>query len=141
MVSTMKIVDTKNSTSKAVDGVRVNRTGRRTYTLDYKREVVRQCMVRDVSVAGIALAHGINANLVRRWIVRAEHGLLGLVPESPAALLPVHVEASVPARAADRSRAVAMVPIEIELKGARIYVRGDVDREMLRTVLDVLSER
>ena len=141
MVSTMKIVDTKNSASKSVDGVRVNRTGRRTYTLDYKRAVVRQCQAPGVSVAGIALAHGINANLVRRWMVRAERGLLGAFSEFPAALLPVRIEATAPVRAVEKSRPVALIPIEIELQGVRILVRAGVDREMLRTVLDVLGER
>ena len=71
-MSTMKIVDTKKAAlrSRSSAGVRVHRTGRRTYTLEYKRGVVRQCREPGVSVAGVALAHGINANLVRRWMVR-----------------------------------------------------------------------
>ena len=74
MVSTMKMVDTKKAciTTGCGRGVRVNRTGRRTYTQEYKRDVVRQCRGPGVSVAAIALAHGINANLVRRWIVREQ---------------------------------------------------------------------
>ena len=71
MVSTMKMVDTKKATARArpVVGVRVNRTGRRTYTLQYKLGIVKQCGEPEASVAAIAMSHRINANLVRRWIV------------------------------------------------------------------------
>ena len=67
MVSTMKIVDTKSGTPP---GVRVNRTGRRTYSREYKLGVVEACAVPGTSVAAVAMSHRINANLVRRWIVR-----------------------------------------------------------------------
>ena len=79
MVSTMKIVDAKKNELKTGSSlaVRVNRTGRRTYTAEYKRVVVEQCAKAGVSVAGVALAHGINANLVRRWIVRQRRALIG----------------------------------------------------------------
>src|SRR5437870_474475 len=93
MVSTMKIVDTKKSSLKTGStlAVRVNRTGRRTYTPEYKSAVMRECNAPGVSVAGVALAHGINANLLRRWIVRQKRELAGPLPQSPAMLLPVSV--------------------------------------------------
>src|SRR6266540_3851869 len=94
MVSTMKMVDTKKGTLRgsSANGVRVNRTGRRTYPLQYKLDVVRQCCEPGVSVAGIALTHGINANLVRRWIVRHRRALTGQAAKSHATLLPVTIE-------------------------------------------------
>ena len=89
MASTMKMVDTKKGTSRArpVIGVRVNRTGRRTYTLQYKLDVVRECGEPGVSVAAIAMAHRINANLVRRWIVRHRRGLTATAVEPRARML------------------------------------------------------
>ena len=88
MVSTMKIVDTKTSASKSgsTPGVRVNRTGRRTYAAEYKRGVVEECAEPGVSVAGVALTHRINANLLRRWIVRHSRESAA---KSPRVLLPV----------------------------------------------------
>ena len=152
MVSTMKMVDTKKGTSRArpVVGVRVNRTGRRSYTLQYKRAVVRECSEPGVSVAAIAMAHRINANLVRRWIVRHRRGLTATAVEPRARMLPVIMEAatSAPGAQADdlvdaspkRRRPVAAT-IEIELYGARIHLRGGVDAQALRSVLDVLAQR
>ena len=91
----MKMVDTKNGESGAgsASGVRVNRTGRRTYTLDYKLDVVSRCREPGVSVAAVALAHGINANLVRRWIVRHQGALTGSASTSRATILPVTIDA------------------------------------------------
>jgi transposase len=152
MVSTMKIVDTKKGASRRefASGVRVNRTGRRTYTLEYKLEVVRECRGPGVSVAAVALAHGINANLVRRWIVGHQRTLLSPAPKSGATLLPVTLDAATalaegPADeqvdAATKRRRSGVAIIEIELYGARIHLRGGVDVQALRSVLAVLAQR
>ena len=148
MVSTMKRVDTKKA-SLASDGVRVNRTGRRTYTAAYKLDVVRRCSEPGVSVAGVAMTHGINANLVRRWIVRQRRTELDATPTLAATLLPVTLEAPMPsegsaddrAKSATRRHRSAAPRIEIELHGVRIHLRGDVDAAALTAVIDVLSRR
>src|SRR5450631_36252 len=105
MVSTMKMVDTKKATSRArpVVGVRVNRTGRRTYTLQYKLDVVRQCGELGVSVAAIAMTHRINANLVRRWVVHHRRELTATAVATQATMVPVIVAtaASTPCAHAD----------------------------------------
>ena len=152
MVSTMKMVDTKKGASRAAlaSGVRVNRTGRRTYTLDYKRDVVRQCLKPGVSVAAVALAHGINANLVRRWIVG--HQRMSREPASKlqATLLPVTIDAATALTqrragdqgdAAPQRRRPGVGTIEIDLYGARIHLHGAVDVQALRSVLAVLAQR
>ena len=125
-----------------VDGVRVNRTGRRTYTAEYKRRLVEQC-TENVSVSGIALANGINANLLRRWIVRHRGGDVTPAPR----LLPVSIEPSpaaepstgpMPTRNAGRGTTGA---IDIEVYGARIHLRGAVDGALLAVVLAALSRQ
>jgi len=46
------------------------RDGRHCYDPEAKRELVEACLRPGVSVAGMALEHGINANLLpKRWIV------------------------------------------------------------------------
>jgi transposase len=151
MVSTMKMVDTKKRVGEtgSVSGVRINRTGRRTYTSAYKRDVVRQCSEPGVSVAAVAMHNGINANLVRRWMVRQRRELVAASTKPQSAMLPVAIGATPPlpvgSNAGDdasskRKRAVAAT-IEIELYGARIHLRGGVDTDALRRVLDVLRQR
>ncbi|MBA6134383.1 IS66-like element accessory protein TnpA [Pseudomonas juntendi] len=38
------------------------------YPKPFKAQVVQECLNPDVSIASVALRHGINANLVRKWI-------------------------------------------------------------------------
>jgi len=50
------------------------RQRRRRHSKEFKAEVVRACRRRGVSIAAVALANGLNANLVRRWVDAAERG-------------------------------------------------------------------
>ena len=41
---------------------------KRVHSEEFRSEVVRACSEPGVSVAGVALANGVNANLVRKWM-------------------------------------------------------------------------
>ena len=41
---------------------------RTAHSKPFKAQVVQECLQPDVSIASVALRHGINANLVRKWI-------------------------------------------------------------------------
>jgi len=57
---------------KLRDGVRqVDAAGRRWYTKAFKAQVVAACRQPGASVARVSLEHGLNANLVRKWLRRA----------------------------------------------------------------------
>jgi transposase len=43
------------------------RRRRRSHSAEFKAKVIQACAQPGVSVAAVALAHGLNANLVRRW--------------------------------------------------------------------------
>ncbi|MBN4168134.1 transposase [Pseudomonas fulva] len=38
------------------------------YSKMLKAQIVQKCLLPDVSIASVALRHGINANLVRKWV-------------------------------------------------------------------------
>jgi transposase len=111
---------------------------------------VQETLAAGASVAGVALRHGLNANLVFTWrrkllpaLVPARAKSVKMLPVTIAdagasvpALAPEPVAASEPAR---RSRARGA--IEIEFNGARIVLRGAVDGRALRVVLAVLVAR
>lgn len=143
MVSTLPEVDTletERGQREAGLVLRRKRDGRRIYSASHKRAIVEQCLRPGVSVAGIALAHGINANLVRKWIVkhrRAAAAAAKCSPVAPPVLLPVTVQAE-PPRSATRTAAAGGL-IVIEVNRARIELVGSVDAEALRTVLRVLG--
>ena len=144
IVSAMKIADTKPDTPFRV---RVNRSGRRTFSREYKREIIQECSIPGASVAAIALAHRINANQVRKWVVQHRTGRLCSNTAAPA-LLPVNVESTgqptplgnVESAASPSARCAAGL-IEIELESSRIRIRGSVDAQALRTVLETLTKR
>jgi len=46
----------------------VNRPTRRFYSPEFKIQITNECRQSDASVAGVALSHGINANIVHRWL-------------------------------------------------------------------------
>ncbi|MCU0940262.1 MAG: transposase [Burkholderiaceae bacterium] len=119
--------------------LRHKRDGRRVYSPSHKLAIVEQCLQPGVSVAGIALAHGINANLVRKWIVKHRRAAPEATRASvvPATLLPVAVQAVSPRSAA--GTVTARGTIIVEVHGARVELMGGVDGDALRTVLRVLS--
>lgn len=48
------------------------RRRRRTHSAEFKSQVVAACNSPGVSSAAVAMAHGVNANLARRWVLDAE---------------------------------------------------------------------
>lgn len=122
--------------------VRTNRTGRHTYARDYKLEVAEQCIAPGASLAAVALSHGINANVVRKWVVQHRAGLLA---RKKQLMLPVSIEATgqtvTRPTVSAHSQQVNAGVIEIELESSRIRVRGNVDAQALRTVLETLTKR
>jgi transposase len=116
---------------------------RRHLALEEKRRIVEETLVEGASVAKIALAHGLNTNLVFNWRRLHQKGLLG--GRRPAQLLPVTVTAeSSPAEvagvrgAACRSRCWCEGTIQIRLQRAQVRVEGNVDAGLVRVVLECL---
>jgi len=59
------------------------------YSDEFKRQVVTTCLEPGVSTAAIALANGLNANLLRRWVVETTQRS-GALRSKTTALAPVH---------------------------------------------------
>jgi transposase len=116
--------------------------GRRTYSVAAKRALAELCSRPGVSVARMALRHGVNANLLRRWVMQyadvKPSGTQEAVPRTPAAaLLPVTRSMPSSTRPAISSDSC----IEINFAAATIRVRGAVDARVLGVVLDCLAQR
>ena len=72
---------------------------RRFYEPQLKRQIVAESQAPGASVAGVALAHGINANIVHRWI-REQAGSPGSPLTAPQGFVAVSVQAAEPAQTA-----------------------------------------
>ncbi|QEA38534.1 transposase [Pistricoccus aurantiacus] len=57
-------------------------SGRLRFTAKFKARIVNACQQPDASVAGIAMAHALNANLVHKWIREARRS--APVSDTPA---------------------------------------------------------
>ena len=64
------------------DQVAGGRRRRRIHSAEFKARVVAACSAPGVSVAAVAMANDVNANLARRWVVDAERGGGGAVATS-----------------------------------------------------------
>jgi transposase-like protein len=53
----------------------MGRRRRRRHSAEFKAAVIAECMRPGVSVAAVALAHSLNANMLRKWVIDAEHAL------------------------------------------------------------------
>ena len=61
---------------------------RRFYSPELKLQVVGACAQPGASIAGVALQHGINANIVHRWLREHSHGTL---VNRPPTFVPVNL--------------------------------------------------
>lgn len=62
---------------------------RSSYSQSFKAQVVQECLRPGISIASVALRHGINANLVRKWIpVPRDHQVPALLAFVPLSLEP-----------------------------------------------------
>jgi transposase len=60
------------SNSLRLEVVGVLRNGRRRYDPASKQRLVEACLQPDVSLASLALQHGVNANLLRKWVAERQ---------------------------------------------------------------------
>lgn len=44
------------------------RQSRRRHAVEFKRQLIAACLQPGISIAAVALANGLNANLLRRWV-------------------------------------------------------------------------
>lgn len=77
--------------------VRGERRRRRRHSPEFKADAVAACTRPGVSIASVALANGVNANLLRRWVLAAEGDAVRSAPERPASFVQLQVEQPRPA--------------------------------------------
>lgn len=88
---------------------------RRHHPEEFKRAVIEACCEPGASVAGIAMANGVNANQVRRWM--RERGI-----EPPTLRLPTPLIEAVPTMAPEFVQ-LPLTPAPPESRDIRIEVR------------------
>lgn len=93
------------------------RRGRRLHSDEFKANAVASCMQPGMSMAAVAMANGINANLLRRWVQAAEMRPGSVVPDAPQE--PKRQAANTPA---------AFVPMQLPAKASASDIRIELRR-------------
>jgi transposase len=102
------------------------------YPLGFKRQLAQQACDESMSVAQLALQHGLNTNMLFRWRRQLRAGLL----DTTTQFLPVALAAG--PKESDSVAADGAGKIEIQLGQARVCIHGAPDPATLALVLQGL---
>lgn len=103
---------------------------RRTYTPQFKAELLTACKQPGASIAAVALQHGMNANVLHRWLKdhRQETPLLSDGAPAPA-FIPIDLAASLPVagRNSEPSAPPSNIRIELQHHAMNVTLHWPVD--------------
>lgn len=98
---------------------------RRFYSPELKLQVLAQCGQPGASITAVALGHGINANIVHRWLREHAQGTLAKpTPASTPAFIPVTLNEV--ARQATQPVPSAQIRVEVQRANATISIHWPV---------------
>lgn len=96
------------------------RRTRRRHSAEFRASVIESCREPGVSMAAVALANGLAANMLRKWVQEADHRELG-TPPNPQDATPVPLKGFVPM--ALPSPPASDIHIELQRAGTTVSVR------------------
>ena len=99
--------------------IQMPQAGRRRgrYSDQFKRQVIAACLEPGVSTAAVSLANGLNANLVRRWVVASSQRNDTGLSKTATTLAPVHANpAFIPIKFESVPPASAIVQADIRIE-------------------------
>ncbi|MCI2316927.1 transposase, partial [Acinetobacter baumannii] len=93
---------------------------RRTFTAEFKHQLIQQCQQPDTSVAKVAMQHQINANLLHKWIRQSRSMVppltISSIPQTdflPVILHPTPVKQEAPPPPVPEKKATAHIRIPL----------------------------
>ncbi len=135
-----------------VEPLTITSNGRRYFDAEHKRRVVEQCLAPGASMAAVSMAHGFNANLVRKWIrahQAAQAEAMGRQRLIPVSVSEVDEPPARLARNATKRRSIKpdVAPddrptagvIEIQIGHAVVRLYGPVEAATPHAVLQALD--
>ena len=63
-----------------IDSTPTLKKPRRTFTAEFKHQLIQQCQQPDTSVAKVAMQHQVNSNLLHKWIRQSRLMVPSLTP-------------------------------------------------------------
>ena len=125
------------------------RSNRRTHSPEFKTQVLGECQQPGASVAAVAVAHGLNPNIVRKWLAgqnlkRMSTSMHATAPHVPPVQF-VPVELAKPEHRLSNLRASQPdIRIELEQGGLQLKLQcaasaGPVYGALLRALADTMA--
>ena len=110
-----------------------SRRTRRRHAPEFRDRVVQACRQPGVSIAAVALANGLNANMVRKWVIEAEAraetapvskaDMPAAASDGPASSVPLHfLPLAMPAPASAAPASADEIRIELQRGATAIKV-------------------
>ncbi|WAU72365.1 IS66-like element accessory protein TnpA [Acinetobacter sp. TR11] len=103
-----------------IDSTATLKKPRRTFTAEFKHQLIQQCQQPDTSVAKVAMQHQINANLLHKWIRQSRSMVPSLtissIPQTdflPVILHPTPVKQEAPPPPVPEKKATAHIRIPL----------------------------
>ena len=97
--------------------------GRRTYSPEFKAQLVAACRIPGMSVASVARNHGINHNILHRWLRELPDPAPARLPQTPHKAAPAFIELPITESIAPAVVAADSVHIEIQRGDLSIKLR------------------
>ena len=103
--------------------IETGRRRRRRHSALFKAEAVGACQQSGVSIAAVALARGLNANMLRDWVRKAERSCrpIAIQPTEPSDLMMPGTEGFMPV-SMPPSPAASAIRIEIRRNGRSVSI-------------------
>lgn len=128
---------------------RSNCSNRRTHSAEFKAQVLDECQQPGASVAAVAVAHGLNPNVVRKWLAGQNVKRMGASMPAAARCVPplqfVAVELAKPEhRLASQPASQPDIRIELERGGLQLKLQcaasaGPAYAALLRALADTMA--
>ena len=103
-----------------IDSTATLKKPRRTFTAEFKHQLIQQCQQPDTSVAKVAMQHQVNANLLHKWIRQSRSMVPSLtissIPQTdflPVILHPTPVRQEAPPPPVPEKKVVAHIRIPL----------------------------
>ena len=101
---------------------------RRSYSPQFKSELLTACKQPGASIAAVALQHGMNANVLHRWLKDHRQGPPLLNDGGPApAFIPIDLGASRPVLNSEPSAPPSNIRIELQHHAMKVTLHWPVD--------------
>ena len=102
--------------------VETGRRRRRTHSAHFKAEAIGACQESGVSIAAVALARGLNAAMLHRWVKQAERSGRPIAIRSTSPSVAIENEESFVPLPLSSNPVSAAIRIEVRRRGGRVTV-------------------